>query len=93
MPREAQKTLQSTAHKQNVHGNFAAVLRSRKYLFRLWLRGAINPNYGFGSGSGSSPKRFFRHLDFLLLSQTVLLSYLANFLFDFSIFLRGFMQP
>jgi hypothetical protein len=41
MPREAQKTLQSKAHKQNVHVNFAAVLRSRKYFFRLRLRGAI----------------------------------------------------
>jgi hypothetical protein len=30
-------------------GNLLPVLRSRKYFFRLRLRGAVNPNYGSGS--------------------------------------------
>jgi hypothetical protein len=34
---------------------FEAVLGNRKYLFRL--RGAVNPNYG--SGSGRAPTRTY----------------------------------
>ncbi len=70
--------------------DFWAVLWSRKYLCRLRLRGAINPNYVSGSGSYTNilrPLGFFFHRQLCIRYRCLKITF-----FDLSIFLLGLTQ-
>ena len=77
-----------------LHWYRCSLLRSRKYFFRLRLRGVLHLNYGSGYGT-SSYTNILPPLDFFFPPKFYYLRYILKITFlDYNTgtFLRGFMQ-